>query len=255
MRIHQLRHTLRQRAAVLGLLLVMGSMATPAHAQWEVIDHSAIKSNEAGQLKQYGQLVQQYSQMVTQYTSMLTTLKSLNLNVMPVNNQLQPITDTAPLVQQACPGTTEPLSMAAGFVGLDTAELTGDIKTTQNKICQRITLLQIDKYNKVVNMLNHMNDYFAGLQQLASNADGIVGEATHAVGDRGAVQNQTSQAQTSLSIEMSNIEQQLRVNDAAIATLQAQQSMLGHIAVKGSPSLIGNAMQTIAFGAALNIDN
>lgn len=240
---------------MLGLLLVTAFVTLPAHAQWEVIDNAMITSNEKGQADQLANMVKQYGQMVTQYTSMLTTLKSLNLNVMQVNNQLQPITDTTALVQQACPGTTDPLSIAASLVGLDPAELTGDIKTAQNKICQRITLLQIDKYNKAATMLNHMNDYFAGLQQLTAKADEIVGEALHAVGDRGGVQNQTGQTQTSLSVEMSNIKQQLRANDAAIATLQAQQSMLGNIAVKGSPTLIGNAMQTIGFGAALNIDN
>lgn len=245
----------RPSLVALSLILIVDLATSPAGAQTPVIDAAAIHSHEKSQALQYAQLIQQYKQMVDQYTSMLTDLRSLNLNLSPINNQLQPITDASSLVQQACPGTVDVPGMAMGLLGLDPAEMKGDIKTTQTRICQRITLLRIDKYNKVVNMLNRMNTYFSGLQQVTRKLDELTGKVAHALGNRDALKNQTGQLQTTLSIEMSNIEQQLRANDAAIATLQAQQSMLGSIAIRGSHSLIGDAMSVIAFGAALTIDN
>lgn len=244
----------RASVASLALLMITSFAARPVDAQVPVTDTAAIVSNERSQAMQLAKMVDQYTQMVEQYTAMLTDLRSLNLNVATINNQLQPITDASALVQQACPGATDVSAVASNLVGLNVAEMKEDIRTSQTKICQRITLLQIDKYNKVVNMLNRMNTYFVGLQQVTSKADQLAQKTAHALGNRDMVKYQADQLQATLGIEMSNIEQQLRANDAAIATLQAQQSMLGTVALKGSQSLIGDAMSVIAFGAALNID-
>jgi hypothetical protein len=243
----------RARVA-LALLLITSFVARPVDAQVLVTDTAAIASNEKNQALLLAKMVDQYTQMVEQYTAMLTDLRSLNLNVATIDNQLQPIADASSLVKQACPGATDVSGMASNLVGLNVAEMKEDIRTSQTKICQRITLLQIDKYNKVVNMLNRMNIYFAGLQQVTSKADQLAKKADHALGNRDMVKYQADQLQATLVIEMSNIEHQLRANDAAIATLQAQQSMLGKVALKGSQSLVGDAMSVIAFGAALNID-
>ncbi|HUB91145.1 MAG TPA: hypothetical protein VMA74_15580 [Dyella sp.] len=245
----------RSKLAAISMLLFTMCLATnQAHAQWHVIDEAAIASNEKSQAQQLAQLVSQYTQMVTQYESMLTSLQSLNLNIISTNNQLPLITDPSQQVSQACPGASLP-GMALGAIGMDPAIVDGNIVTQQRAICTKIVLLQVDKYNTVATMLNHMNDYFSGLKKLAETTDQLVGAVEHAIGNREALQNQTTQAQASLATEMANVEQRLRAVDATIETLNEQQSLLAHVALKGSNStgpnaVAGQIIQAAAFSAA-----
>ncbi|SFR90110.1 hypothetical protein SAMN05216570_0456 [Dyella sp. OK004] len=250
-----LQRIMRKAGAALAVLLVTSVLTGQVHAQWHVIDESSIASNEKGQAEQLAQMVQQYGQMITQYEALLTSLKSLNLNIIPTNNQLQLINDPSSQVQQACPGSSSVPGMVAGALGIDTSMIDGEIVTQQRSICTKIVLLQVDKYNTVAKMLNHMNDYFAGLNQLASTADKTIGAITNAVGDRQALQNQTTQTQASLSTEMANVEQHLRAVDATISALKDQQSLLANVALKGSNSgglgaLGGQLIQAGAFAGA-----
>ena len=257
MRNHWLSLSLLSKLAAMSMLLLPMCLATnQAHAQWHVIDEAAIASNEKGQEQQLTQLISQYTQMVTQYESMLTSLRSLNLNVIPTNNQLTLIADPSQQVSQACPGASLP-GMALGAIGMDPAIVDGNIVTQQRAICTKIVLLQVDKYNTVATMLNHMNDYFSGLKQLAETTDQLVGAVEHAIGNRAALQNQVAQAQASLATEMANVEQHLRAVDATIDTLNEQQSLLAHVALKGSNSTGPNAVasqiiQAAAFSAAFS---
>jgi uncharacterized coiled-coil DUF342 family protein len=104
----------------------------------------------------------------------------------------------------------------------------------------------------VAQILNEMNSYFSTLDSLNQKADQIVAVFTNAVGDRQSLNNQLSQAQAQLSAKFANVQKELDADDAAIKSLKAQQSILGNIALKGSPSLMGNAMQTVVFAAALS---
>ena len=230
------------------------ALATPAHAQWVVTDPALQGSVTGNQLTQIQHMVQEYTQMITQYTAMLTSLGSLqNLGLSTTqNSQMTLITDPGPFVQQACPNATDPVGTVLGVVGLNATSLTSDIKRSQNQICQQITILEIHKYNTVAEILNEMNSYVAALQGIDDKANAIIGAVTNAVGDRQAVNNQTSMAQARFSQRFADVQQKLQADDAAINTLKAQQSILGNIALKGSNSIVGNAMQTVVFAAALN---
>jgi hypothetical protein len=245
---------LRKTTAVMAWLLLGCVLTGQAHAQWEVVDTTAIASNEKGQAQQLGQLVTEYQQLVTQYTSMLSSIGSLqNIGLSSISNsQMAIITDPSSLVAQNCPSATDPVGMVVGALGLDAMSMTANIQASQNKICQQITMLQIHKYNTVAQVLNEMNSYFSTLTSLNDKAGEIVGAVTNAVGDREALGNQQSQAQAALAAKIANVQGQLSADDAAISTLQAQQSMLGNIAIKGSNSMIGNAMQSVVFAGALS---
>lgn len=250
------KRVLRKFAMAMTVLLIAGLATTQVHAQWQVIDEAAIASSEKGQAEQLAQLISQYTQMVTQYESMLSSLSSLNLNIIPTNNQLTLITDPSQQVNQACPGASMP-GMALSAIGMDPSIVDGNIVTQQRAICAKIVLLQVDKYNTVATMLNHMNDYFSGLKQLAATTAQLVGAVANAIGNREALQNQTTQAQTALATEMANVEQHLRAVDATIATLKDQQSLLANVALKGSNatgpgSLTGQIIQAAAFSAAFS---
>lgn len=250
------KHVLRKFAVTLVALLIACIATKQARAQWQVIDEAAILSSEKGQAQQLAQLISQYTQMVTQYQAMLSSLQSLNLNLIPIDNQLPLITDPSQQVNQACPGASL-AGTALGAIGMDPSIVDGNIVTQQRAICAKIVVLQVDKYNTVAGMLNHMNDYFSGLKQLAATTEQLVGAVANAIGNREALQNQTTQAQTALATEMANVEQHLRAVDATIATLKDQQSLLANVALKGSNAtgpgaLTGQIIQAAAFSAAFS---
>lgn len=253
--ISQLTKRSARKATVASALIAVGTALTgTAQAQWVVTDPALQTNVTANQLTQDAHLVQQYTQMITQYTSMLTTLRSLNLNIMPINNQLTPISDPSAMVSQACPGASLAGS-ALGAIGLDSSLVDGEIVSQQRAICTNIVLLQVDKYNTVANMLNQMNNYFAGLQQLTATADKVADMVSNAIGNREMLSNQTQDTQLRLSTEMANAQQHIQAVDATIATLKDQQSILANIALKGSNStglgaLTGQIIQAGAFAAA-----
>jgi len=263
------RHPLSQlhKHCVLPVLLAFGIVAmAPARAQWVVTDPTMQASVTANQITQITHMVQEYQQMITQYTSLLSDLKSLNLNILPVNNQLPLLTNPQDQVAKSCPGlSTE--GMVLGAIGIDPAITDGEIAKQQNVICANIVLLQVDKYNTVARMLNHMNDYFGGLNQvmdqlnhIGSKVGAIIGGGAGSAGssgDRDGVKNQTDQAQLSLAAEVANAQQHLQAVDATIAALREQQSLLANIALKGSNQLSletlgGQVIQAAAFQTAFS---
>ena len=254
-----MQRIMRKAGAVLAVLLVSGLMTGQVHAQWLVTDTAAITANSDGQALQLAKTAAQYLQQIKQYEAMLTNLKSLNFNLLPTNNQLTIITDATAQVNQACPGATSLPSMALGALGMDTSLIDGEIVTQQRVICAQIVMLQVDKYNTVAKMLNHMTDYFSNLKQLSRTLDALssMADSFGAIGNNTALQNQTSQAQTALATEMANVEQHLKAVDATIAALKDQQSLLANIALKGPAknslgALGGQLVQAGAFAAAFS---
>lgn len=260
---HIVKRASRRTFAIAALPLAMGFIGQ-AHAQWQVIDASSIASNEKGQTAQLLQTVTDYKQMITQYESLLSKLQSLNLNIMPVNNQLTTIDNPAAIVQQTCPSASLGGTIV-GALGMNPSLVDGEIVSQQATICANIVLLQVDKYNTVAKMLNHMNDYFSAIQNMSSQLDqlgqtvgGILGSVSGSPGssgDRQGMQNQADQMANSLATEMAQVQQHLQAVDATISTLQAQQSMLANIALKGSNAtglnaLTGQIIQAGAFAAA-----
>lgn len=249
-----LRRILRKFAGACALVVALFVTTGQAHAQWMVQDVTLLTSNEKGQASQLAQLISQYNQMITQYQAMMSSIGALqNIGLSSINNsQMAIINDAGPFVAQACPNATDPVGMITGALGLNAASLTGDIKKSQNQICQQITILEIHKYNTVAQILNEMNTYFSSLQSVSQKAEGIVSAFSNAMGDRQAVNNQYNEAQSKMTAKFANVQKQLEADDAAISALKAQQSILGNIALKGSNSFIGNAMQTVVFAGALS---
>lgn len=261
-----MRRTPSKRLALPGLLAIAMTALAPARAQWVVTDPTMQAQVTANQITQITHMVQEYTQMITQYTSLLSDLKSLNLNVMPVNNQLPIISDAQAQVAKSCPGFSM-VGQALGMIGIDPSLTDGEIVAQQNYICANIVKLQVEKYNTVARMLNHMNDYFSGINQLTDQLNKISGKVSAIIGggggsagsagDRQAAQNQADQAQLALAAEMANAQQHLQAIDTTIATLKDQQSMLANIALKGGNQLDlgtlgGQVIQAAAFQAAFN---
>jgi len=220
----------------------------PARAQYIVSDPTMQAQVTANQSLQLTSLGSQLEQLQQTYATIKNTISSMGLNLLPINNNLPIISDgdaRATAVQQ-CPGA-EPVEMLANVFGVTSSN---DIKGQQTQICYQIVMRQIHKYNTVAAMLNRMNDYASNLKGLV---DGLNSLSEFASGSRQVSQTQTSQSENSLSVDMGNVDQQIKADDAIISTLKERQSMLAQAAMKGT--MLGNAMQVVTFGAALSVGN
>lgn len=260
------QHAKPKIVALLACLSIGGMAMAPAHAQtgWIVTDPTMQAEVTANQATQITHMIEQYTQMITQYQSLLSSLQGLNLNFIPTNNQLMPITDPSQIVAQNCPGASVS-TQAMAVLGISPSLTEGEIVGQQRTICANIVLLQVDKYNTVAKMLNHMNDYSNAITQMSNQFSAIADKATAAIsattgssgssGDRQALQNQADQLRDTLATEMAQIQQHLHAVDASISALKDQQSMLANIALKGSnatgpAALAGQIIQAGAFAAA-----
>lgn len=234
--------------ALLACLLVGGMTTEPADAQWIVNDPTMQGVVTANQITQITSLANQLTQLEQTYNTIKNTISSMGLNLLPINNSLPVISDSdaQATAQGQCPGA-DPVSMVANVFGVD---MSSDIKTQQTQICYQIAMRQIHKYNIVAKMLNRMNDFSSNLNSLVAGLNSLDAFAS---GSREVSQAQTNQSQNALSVEMANVEQQIRADDAIISTLKERQSTLAQTAMKGS--MLGNAMQVVTFGAALTVGN
>ncbi|MDR3444990.1 MULTISPECIES: hypothetical protein [unclassified Dyella] len=234
--------------ALLACLSVGGFTVMPANAQWIVNDPTMQGLVTANQATQITSLADQLSQLEQTYSTIKNTISSMGLNLLPISNSLPIISDSdaQTTATNQCPGA-DPVSMVANVFGVD---MSSDIKGQQTQICYQIVMRQIHKYNIVAGMLNRMNDYSNNLSSLVSGLNSLDAFAS---GSRQVSQAQTSQSQNALSVEMANVDQQIKADDAIIATLKERQSMLAQTAMKGT--MLGNAMQVVTFGAALSVGN
>lgn len=234
--------------ALLAGLSLGGFAAAPASAQYIVNDPIMQGLVTANQATQIASLADQLAQLQQTYSTIKNTISSMGLNLIPINNSLPVISDSdaKATATEQCPGA-DPVNLAANVFGVD---MSSDIKVQQTQICYQIVMRQIHKYNIVAGMLNRMNDFSSNLSGLVQGLNTLNAFAS---GSRETSQVQTSQAQNALSVEMANVEQQIKADDAIISTLKERQSMLAQNAMKGT--MLGNAMQVVTFGAALSVGN
>lgn len=252
MKTTRLRTSLRKAACVLPLLLGSLLFTSPARAQLATVDFAAIATaaeEYAEQAKRWSDTVKQYEAQVAHYQQMIARAANLNFSVEPTST-LDRITDISGMVAQACPGSDNIVDTALSITGLSSLNLGGNLAKNQQQICQQITLLQIDKYNKTADMLGRMHQYsdlFQQIDQLRNLVDG-----SSSVGDLQANTNEAARNANKLAKEISDWQGQIAANDAAIHALNEQQSLLANIALKGKSSPLGQIVQAGAFGTAFS---
>jgi len=231
-------------------ILVAGGVS----AQVVVVDPGSIASNEQGfatqlakTIEQYAKQIQQYETQLRQYQQMLSSIQSLNNGLSLAPNQLQHVTNTASLIRGKCASTSSPAGIVSGVMNSMSSLMAQSITQTQQMLCGQIVTTQIDKYNKTVDMLNKLNGYSNQFQQVESIARSI-----STVADSGRAATQVEKYSSAVATEMSNWQAQMKADDAIIETLQNQQSILGHIALKGSSTVLGNVIQATTFAAAFH---
>jgi hypothetical protein len=249
------------KAACMGTLLLAGILATsPVSAQWLTYDSAAVTKaidEYAEQAKrwtetaaQYEKEIGQFQKEVAHYQQMIASVANLKFPTLAISNNLTPITDTSTFVSQACPGSGGAVSSVLHALGLSSLDLNGNIAQSQQQICQQVTLLQIDKFNKTADLLTRMGKYGSLFQDIDRLRDALGG--TTAIGDLQANTNEAVRDSNKLAKEVNDWRGLMAADDAAIRTLQDQQSILANIALKGKSSVIGNIVQAGAFAAAFS---
>ena len=245
----------RSHCVVIALSLVMGFHTIAATAQTivsaPIMEGQQAASNTlqglawAKQVLQWEEQVAQTAHMVTELQNMATKIESLGTDISPSPKTLQPLNPTEQdrLVEQACPGA--PLG---GTVSGAISELLGSsnqsIAERQRLICKEIVLLRVDEYNITATALGGLTVQQGTVQKL--------GDLVNAIKTFGESSSTTSQAQqyiAKLQLAGATWNKQIGADEAMIATLEQQQSILGHIALKGS-NVVGQIVQAAAFAAA-----
>lgn len=237
----------------LGLATCVAAAGT-AGAQMLVADPVSVASNEQGfatqlakTVEQYAKQVQQYATQLQQYQQLLSSVGSLSNGLSLAPNQLQPVTDTAALIQGKCSGAASPAGLVSSLMNSMSSLLTQPIGQTQQALCAQIVSVQIDKYNRTVDLLDRLHGYAGQFQQLEDIASAI-----STLADTGRVSTQVQKYASALDTDMGGWQAQMQADDAIIATLQNQQAILSRLALKGSNTVFGNVVQAAVFAAAFN---
>ena len=256
-----LRVSTRKTGLAIGLLLACGVFAGNACAQWAVIDAGNIATNQQGfatqlaktieqykqQIEQYTTQLQQYQTQLQQYQQMLSSIQNIPNSLSLAPNQLQQVTDTQSLIQGKCSSTSGPGGVVSSIMNSMSSLMTQSIAQTQQMLCGQIVTTQIKKYNETVVMLNKIQGYGSQFQQL----DGLMGTgSTQADAERASTQ--VVKYSSAVATDMGNWQTQMNADDAVISTLQNQQSILGHIALNGSSTTLGNVIQATTFAGAFH---
>lgn len=253
-----IRHVSRPyRVALLSFALVTAAAAPNNAAAGIVFDptnfvqnlKSAIESAQSNITlgSQLTELISTAKTLQDTYSTLQSTIGSMGFNLLEIDNKLQEVSvaDMQAQIQQEC-GSFDPVGAVMSFAGYD---MTKDVPTQQRQVCQKIIETQTHKYNTAVDLLQRMNGYSSQLNKIADSFSRIL---DYAAGDRQALTYHTNQTLSEVTMDMNNADQMMRADDATIAALQARQSQLAKVALRGSNSMIGNAMQGVIFAGAFS---
>lgn len=236
------------------LVLVCAFAVDPADAQVLVTDTASISTNQAGfesqlakTIDSYRQQIQQYELQLQQYQQMLSSIQNIPNNLTLASNQLEHVTDTQSLIRGKCSGTSGPGGLVSTVMNSMSSLMTKSIAQTQQMLCGQIVTTQVHKYNATVDMLNKLNDYSGQFHQLDNLMNGGSSQA-----DAERASTQIQKYNSAIDTEMGNWQAQMHADDAVISTLENQQSILGHVALKGSSTPLGDVVQAAAFATAFH---
>lgn len=254
-------HNLPAKRILFALSLACALTVGSASAQVLVTDSANISTNESGfasqlaktvdqytkQIEQYKTQIDQYTTQLQQYEQMLSSIENIPNNLSLAPNQLKEVTDIDPLIQGKCSSTAGLGGLVSSVMNSMSSLMTQSIANTQQMLCGQIVTTQVHKYNQTVAMLNKLRSYSNQFQRLDNALNTNSKEA-----DTGRVAAQADKYNSAVATEMGNWEAQMKADDAVIATLENQQSILGHIALKGSNTILGNVVQATTFAAAFH---
>ena len=246
---------MRKRTApwMAGLALPFALFVGSVNAQWHVVDETAVSTNQKGfasqlakTVEQYTTQLKEYATQLQQYQQMLSSIQGLTTGMSLKPNQLEHITNTEAIIQAKCAGSGG-AGVVNSLMNSMSSLMTKPIGETQQMLCAQIVIQQVQKYNKTVDMLNKLQGYSGTFQEVETAAKGV-----ESMADSNRASTQVEQYSSAVQTEMANWQAEMHAADSIISTLQAQQSILGHIALKGSNQTLGTVVQAAAFAKAFH---
>ena len=247
-----LRSFIRKSGLIIAMTVACISFGGNAMAQGVMVnDPTAIGkliSQYAKQIEQFKKQVEQYTLQLQQYQQMLSSIQNISNGVSLAPNQLQHVTNADALIRGKCSGNSSPAGLVSALMNSMSSLMNQSITQTQETICGQIVTTQIKKYNETVDMLNRLHDEYGNqLRQLEHMAGKVNTQA-----DSGRASTQVQKYSDAIATEMGNWQARMKADDAVIETLQNQQSILGHVALNGSSTPLGNVIQATTFAAAFH---
>jgi hypothetical protein len=247
-------------------VLVFSFFATCIDAQVLVIDSPATAVNSAGfssqlaktvaqytlqleqrttQIRAYASQLMQYEKQIQQYQQLLMTVAGLGTNISFSSNKLKRIDDYAEIIEQNCPAPAGGSIVSSVVTSIASSiSASQSITESQNQICAQITMVQIDQYNKTIEISNLLDGYGGTLQKLNKLANQI--------NSLGSASGATTQAETysaTVSFAMKHWQTQMEGGDALIKALEHEQTILARVAMRGKSTVLGNVVQAATLEA------
>jgi|GEM_PF-989039 len=247
----------RLRRTALGLAMAASLFAGTTQAQVLVTDSTAIAASEEGfksqlaqtvaqytkQGLQYAKQIEQYTTQLQQYQQMLTKVMNLGTNFSIRPNTMTEM-DAGPLIQANCGTNTG--SVIGNIVNKFTTSLMSQsVVSSQQQICAAIITTQVDKYNSTIQMMQQIQSNLSAVQKFVDLANSF-----RNMGESSSAATQIDSYSGQLSTAMSDWKARMDADDAYISSLQQMQGVLAKKALKGNPSILGNAVQAATFAAA-----
>ena len=256
----------QKKALCFGLALATSLFAGSAGAQLVVADPGGLAQSVASfsqTITQYGlevknfavqasrwtSTVAQYAAVMAHYKQQLISLQNLNSSMVQATNNFTK-RNPAEDLKLFCPGPETPLIDIRGIVQQFTANLTANITTQQQKVCENISKLQDQRYNETVDFVQKLaNDNNVAMMNIETQRN-RVGTAQGALA---ANENETARYVARTTTDMQIWQAKLSGYDVQLEFLKAQQSALATRALEGdssNPRLWGEATQAAVLAAA-----
>jgi len=121
---------------------------------------------------------------------------------------------------------------------------TQSISASQQQLCAQITMVQIDEYNKTINIANLLDTYGGTLQKLNQLANEV-----NSLGTTSGATTQAATYSANVVSAMNQWQSQVAGDEGIIKALEQQQGVLAKVAMHGQNTILGNVMQAGALAA------
>lgn len=241
----------RKTPFVFGLALSCSLMAGSAGAQWVVTDPGNTLQAVMNQINTYMAKIQDATQYVKEVNHMRQQLTDISMIFdsfqLKFTQDFKKKSLTDGMSDRCGGGIGSIISDLMSSISLSGDE---DIVQQQKMICQRIVMLENQKFNDQVDYLNAiMNQMQADIDQAKRQA-----RSSNTNGKEGTnlVMTHLSKSQQDANIEQAKARSE--AFDEMIGALETQQKNLARIAMNGKSSIVGTIANTLILKGALELN-
>lgn len=215
----------------------------PGHTLQNVFQQILVSGERAGEFaKELDEWKKQYDHFQQQLIKFQSFLN--NPIALPSSEPWVELNKTEVVKQKCGDAGGSLLGRLMDSVGL---QLNGDLAKQQLQVCVNIESAKVDKFNYTVKFVR---DSVPQMQGLLGKIQGQRGTSS-SQGNIQGVDSESMRLANDLDIKYQSWQAQMKTYDAYIATMMDKQNTLAARALKGEPSILGQAISTAAMAGAL----